>query len=189
MRLNVTMRVFRTKATLMLALAFGWAALFAADQRGPVPLEPAEFKASILAKIPPYVEWPAEAFPGQDKQIILGIVGDQSFVHMLEELVKLKNPKGDGRKIVIKTFENPQAVTKCHILFIPEAHEVEWLEFSRTFDGYGTLTVFSSKNFIKTGGVFNLSHEQRLLEIHIKNAKKAGLKINSKLLDIAKVIR
>ena len=41
--------------------------------------------------------------------------------------------------------------------------------------------------FLKNGGVFSLLTKERKLEISRGNAQKAGLKISSKLLQIAKV--
>lgn len=158
-----------------------------AAQPEKVDLNPTEFKAAILSKVAPYVQWPEKAFAESAGQIVIGILGKDPFDGLLNEL--LKETKVNGRPVVVKTFEDVRQVGPCHILFIPASFGAQWQELSKTMDTFGILTVGESEDFIKMGGVFNLSVQDRKLEIHLKNAKKAGLGIDSKLLKIAKTIK
>jgi hypothetical protein len=109
---------------------------------------------------------------------------------MLEQL--LRGKQIDGRNLVLKVFESPETITKsCHILFVPVSQMEKWQEWSRANAlPIGLLSVGESEDFIsKMGGVFNLSIAERKLEISLKNAKKAGLEIDSKLLKNAKIIK
>ena len=148
-----------------------------------------EFKAAFLSKIPPYISWPSSAFAQTDNQIIVGVLGEDPVVSLLEQL--LKGKQVDWRNIVVKVFAAADAISQnCHILFVPAANKDKWLEWSRTKSLPGLLSIGESKEFIPDlGGVFNLSVTERKLEISLKNAKKAGLEIDSKLLKIAKVYK
>ena len=149
-----------------------------------------EFKAAFLSKIPPYIQWPPTAFSETENQIVVGILGGDPVASLLEQL--LRGKQIEGRNLVVKVFERPEAITKnCHILFVPASQQDKWQEWcSAKVQPAGLLSVGESEDFIsKMGGVFNLSVTERKLEISLKNARKAGLEINSKLLKIAKVIK
>jgi hypothetical protein len=157
----------------------------AATDAPKVELNPTEFKALTLARIPPYVQWPEKALDDSETNLVIGIVGKDPFDGLLGKLVK--DQKIYDRDVIVKVFEDPGQVTKCHILFVPAESQAQWHASIKNMDAFGVLTVGESDNFIKLGGVFNLSVKERKLEINLSNAKKAGLAINSKLLKIAKV--
>ncbi len=149
-----------------------------------------EFKAATLSKIPPYIQWPEKKQPPAGEKCIFGILGKSPFDDgLLEQL--LKDAKIDGRDLVVKTFEGAEDLSKCHILFVPADKIARWQELAKSLDTFGILTVGESPDFAKTlGGVFNLSLlPERKLEINPKNAKKAGLEINSKLLKWARIVK
>lgn len=153
----------------------------------PVELTPVEFKALTLAKTPPYIQWPDSAFTGSESNLVIGVLGKDPFGGLLQNLVKGQQIK--NRDIVVKVFESPSQFTHCQILFVPAEAQADWLELFKTIDSNGVLTVGETEDFIKSGGIFNLSVKERKLEINLRNAKKAGLTIDSRLLKIARVTR
>lgn len=151
-------------------------------------LNPEEFKAVTLAKVAPYVQWPKEAWPDSSAPFVVGIYGSNVVEPILTAL--LKGQKLDGRDVVVKTFDaGTGASPACQLLFIPAAQEAQWIALQKDMPTFGILTVGESEDFTKSGGVFNLLVSQQKLEISLKNARKAGLEINSRLLKIAKVTR
>jgi hypothetical protein len=158
-----------------------------AERPSPEDLTALEFKAAFLSKIPPYIQWPTNAFDDTGGQLILGIVGKDPFDGLLHQLVKGR--KVEGREILIKVFTDPSQITHCQILYIPAASLDEWQKLSGTLDLRGVLTVSERREFLtRQGGVFSLSAQDRKLEIHRQNARKAGLEVNSKLIKISKVV-
>lgn len=165
---------------LAVGLARGWGA--------EANLNPEEFKATTLAKVSPYVQWPKAALADSDTNFVVGIFGTNSVEPMLTAL--LKGQKVGGRDVLVKTFPaDTNALRRCHVLFIPAEQEAHWQLLSKDANTFGLLTVGESETFTKSGGVFNLLVSQQKLEINLKNAKKAGLEINSKLLRIARVTK
>ena len=159
-----------------------------AHSAGAEALTPDEFRAVTLAKVSPYVQWPKKASADTSTNFVVGIFGTNTVEPMLVEL--LKGKKVDGRDVVVKTFASETNVLpRCQLLFIPATQEAQWLLLSTGTNTFGLLTVGESEGFTTTGGVFNLLVAQQKLEINTKNAKKAGLEINSHLLKFAKVIK
>lgn len=161
------------------------AALPLAAQEKKVELNPVEFKAAFLSKIPPYINWPAASFTNAEAPIILGILGGDPVGEILDQL--LKDKKVNGREVVVRPVKDGSEIAGCHILFVPSAQTALWLELRKTLDPAGLLTIGESNDFFQTGGVFSLSAESRKLKVNLGNAKKARLEVNSKLLKIASV--
>jgi hypothetical protein len=176
-------KFWRYGITLMLFAACGISSAGADAQ-----LNPTEFKAAIVAKVLPYVQWPKEALPESPAPFLVGIFGGDPVEPILATL--LKDQKLNGRDILVQSIDAAtNALPRCQILFVPATHEARWQALSRDAVGAGILTVGESETFTKSGGVFNVLVEQQKLEISVKNAKRAGLDINSKLLKISKVVR
>ena len=177
-----------------LAKTFQWLVVallvVAGGRRSPAAdtLQPVEFKAAIVAKVLPYVQWPKDAWPDATAPFVIGIFGGDPVQPILATL--LKDQKLNGRDVVVQIIDaGTNALPRCQILFVPAAREAQWLALNKDANPPGLLTVGESEAFAKNSGVFNLLVEQQKLEISLKNAKKAGLEINSKLLKIAKVVR
>jgi hypothetical protein len=172
---------------LLLIFALTFAALWnhgAADVR----LNPSEFKAAIIAKVLPYVQWPRETQPPPPEPFVVGIFGNDPVEPILATLVK--DLRLDGRDVRVRVIDPElKSAPACQILFVPAAQEERWTELSKSIDATGILTIGDSEFFTKGGGVFTLLVQEQKLEISIRNAKKARLDINSKLLKIAKVVR
>ena len=83
------------------------------------------------------------------------------------------------------------SATACQVLFVPADQQAAWEASDPARNALGLLTVGAddSGQFLKAGGVFNLLVADQRLEISLKNARRAGLEINSKLSKISKVVR
>jgi hypothetical protein len=154
-------------------------------------LDPREFKAVILAKLPPYIEWPKHAFAHSEDKIILGLLGIDPFDGLLADLIK--GTRAAGREIEVRTLEPAATVEElrhCHILFIPAPFESLWFSLrERLQESRAILTVGETDDFIPAGGLVNISIRERKLQIHLRNSRKAGLEINSKLLRISDIVK
>lgn len=167
----------------LLALAVGLPLLAQSPQD---ELSETEFKVAFLCKIPPYITWPNLA---ADSPLIIGILGPDPFNRLLHQLVEGKTI--EGRKVEVQIFEDPAklAQARCDILFVPASQHDRWEELRKSINPRGLLTIGEKKGFLDAGGAFNLSVDDRKLEIKLDNVKKAGLEVNSKLLKIAKVYK
>src|SRR5690242_18007233 len=171
-----------------------------------------ETKAGYLLNFAEFIEWPAASFSNAKSPIVLGVVGKDPFG---AELDKLQGKTVNGRKLQIKRFkgalefrgeETPgrrqdtlalkQAkklgeLKSCHILFV-SASEKNYLPLIlKPLKGAGILTVGDTEMFVHEGGIINFldSINRVQLEINLDAAEQARLKISSKLLSLAKVIK
>jgi len=196
---------------IIISLAFG-ALFLQMDVTAATPRSKYETKAGYLLNFAEFIEWPAGAFPDAKSPIILGVVGKDPFG---PELDKLKGKTVNGRTMEIKRFkgalefrgeETPgrrqddlpakQAkklaeMKSCHILFITSSEKNFLQQTLKPFRGASVLTVGETDSFAREGGIiaFVESENNVQLEINLAVAEQARLKISSKLLSLAKVIK
>ena len=151
-----------------------------------VRLTPNEIKAGILSKLPSYVQWPAKMNGKVNDKIVLGLLGDNGLKQLLEELVA----GAPGRPIEVRKVDLPSEINQCHVLFVPQASNANWLALKKDVNLQGLLTMGESDNFLQQGGVglFKINEDPRVW-FHQKNKEAAGLRISSQFLRFAKVIK
>ena len=147
-----------------------------------------QIKGAFLYKFARYVEWPAEAFKEEEDPIIIGVLGKDPFGSTLDRIVRGK--KAQSRDLKIRRFGRLEDLESCHILFISSS-ESRWLEqILKRLEGRNTLTVGEMKLFCRDGGMIQLVVEGEMMKLRIRpgSVKKAGIKISSKLLNLAKIV-
>lgn len=169
---------------IVLALLAGSVAGFA--QAAPQPEH--RVKAAFLLKFPKYVDWPAEAFAETNSPIVIATVGETGLGEELRELVR--NKTINGRPLVFKVLAENSAAD-CHILFIPDSARRRVPAILQNLKGATVLTVGESDDFLAKGGTINLArrdHKIRL-QVNLVAAKQARVKISSRLLSVADVVK
>lgn len=156
----------------------------------PQPGAPSEnqVKAAFLLNFPKYVDWPAEAFAETNSPIVIATVGETGLSEELRELVRDKTV--NGRPLAFQVLAENSAAD-CHILFIPDSARRRVPAILQNLKGVTVLTVGESDDFLDKGGTINLArrgHKIRL-EVNLAAARQAGLKISSKLLSVADVVK
>ncbi len=141
-----------------------------------------EVKAAFLYKFISFVDWPED-----DLIITIGVLGDDPFGAVLNRLTADKTV--NGKKIVVKRFKKVAELEFCHILFISSSEGEHLGEIMKALEHSGTLTVGDMKKFAQSGGIIEFTMEKNKIrfEINIGSARRAGLKISSKLLKLAKI--
>lgn len=149
---------------------------------------PSEYqvKAAFLYKFARFIEWPAASFAAPDSPLIIGILGKDPFGPMLDQAVAGKQVQ--GRPLQILRLEGPQRAKECHILFVGRLHDQEALRILALVRELPVLSIGEADDFARNGGVIHLLvEEQRVFfEINAEAAQKAGLKISSQLLKLAR---
>ena len=164
-----------------LAAALSWNAPAAAKQRARTA-EP-DIKAAFLFNFTKFVEWPAVA-PGGAFQLCT--LADAGFDALLTRTVAGEST--DGRLIVRATPESPDVARLCHILFISareDAHLDRWVAAVR---GQPVLVVGESKTAEDAGAHITFVVEENRVKFDVNDdaASRAGLRISSKLLRVAR---
>jgi hypothetical protein len=130
------------------------------------------------------VTWPPSAFADAKSPLLIGVFGGNPFGTALERTVE--NKTLNSRPIKLQQCGTIEEAKKCHVLFIPDSETKRLQEILTGVANSGVLTVGETPTFIKAGGMINFFREgtKFRFEINDEPAKKAGLKIDSKLLEL-----
>jgi len=159
----------------VLALVVAWSAVLPAQD---VPLE-YRVKAAFLFNFAKFVEWPPDTNAGP---LTICVAGRNVFGDFLAETVRGENI--NGRPLAVRVLLEPER--GCHILFVPRgAATSAYLRGTRSSP---VLTVGEAPDFIPQGGIVNFTVEGPSVrfEIDSQGAERAGLRISSRLLRLAR---
>jgi hypothetical protein len=145
-------------------------------------------KAAYLYNFAKFVEWPAEVLADPSLPLSICIFGKDPFGDALDT-IKGKTVK--GRKLLIKRYSGVEDLKECHIIFISPSEEKNLAGILEKIKDMHMLTVSDMEGFADRGGMINLNKSKNRirLEINLDAAQHSGLKMSSKLLKIAKIIK
>lgn len=147
-------------------------------------------KAAMLFNFTQFVDWPKEAFAAADSPIVIGVAGDANpFANALEQVVAGK--KVAGRSIVIKYKVDADSAGTCQMLFVPAAADGLASSILQKVQSKPVLSVGETEAFMKAGGIARFYTEANKVrfEMNPAAADRAGLKISSKLLKLARIYK
>jgi hypothetical protein len=148
-----------------------------------------QVKAAFLINFPKYTEWPAVAFTDTNSPIVIAVLGETPVTGEIQKIITGRTV--NGRKIALKLLTSGEEPGVCHILFISAAEQWHLPDVLTKFKDTGVLTVGESDGFLESGGIINLARrDQRIaLEVNLIAANKAQIKISSKLLNVASLLK
>jgi hypothetical protein len=147
-----------------------------------------QIMAAFLFNFARYVEWPENAFDRSDMPVNICMLSSKEFGDVVSRTVSGKTV-ADRSVVVRRTSDLPEA-TGCHILFIGREFERSHSDAVAVLDGMSVFTVADQEGFARAGGTANFFRADNRIRFEINPiaAKKAGLKISSRLLRLAKVV-
>lgn len=159
--------------------------LFAIQVFAQEPAQEYQIKAAFLFNFAKFVQWPSEAFARSNSPIVIGVLGQNVFGDYLEDTIRDKTVQ--NRPFIIKEFKSAEEAVHCHILFVSASMKDSLPAILDKLNNASVLTVSDTDQFIKAGGMVNFIIENNKIRFQINDeaAKKAGLKISSKLLSLA----
>jgi len=144
-----------------------------------------QIKAAFLYNFAKFVEWPPRVFASPTSPIIIDVLGENVFGDNLERTIH--NKTVNHHPFRCEEIRSVNEATNCQILFI-SASEIHRLpKILKSLRGTNILTVSETDHFIEAGGMINFVIEDDEIHFQINDdaAKRAGLKISSKLLSLA----
>jgi hypothetical protein len=141
-------------------------------------------KAAYLFNFGRYVFWPQ-----QSGDVVIGIVGHDPIVDVLEKTIAGKTI--NGRAYRVKVFASADQIDHCDVLFLPRAGAQQAQSVMTAIAGKPILTVSDIENFSSQGGMveFLLIDDMLKFDINLAAAEKNGLRISSELLRVAHQIK
>lgn len=169
---------------LIVSVSCGLSSVHAQDQ----PLPEYEVKSAFLYNFAKFIQWPPDRFEKADSPLIIGIYGNNPFNGYLDTL---RGKTIGEHPIQIQVIENAAQAKNCHVLFIGEKGK-KAANIIDKLDRAEVLTVTDEMDrFQDVGAVVNLvtSEKHVHFEINVDAARRAELKINSSLLNLARIVR
>lgn len=148
-----------------------------------------QVKAAFLLNFPKYVDWPEESFATPTSPIVVAILGDAMLANDLNKMIAGKTI--NGRAVVLKIVASEADYTNgCHMLFISATAHSAPAVLSQ-LQGRSILTVGDEDGFLDQGGIIRFTRRERKirLEINLSVANQSSLKISSKLLSVADLVK
>jgi hypothetical protein len=148
-----------------------------------------QVKAAFLYTFAKFVEWPPESFPSPSAAITICVLGEDPFGTFLDDAVRGKTI-GD-RPIVVSRMADLPAGRDCKILFIAASERRRMPAMLAAVASAGLLTVGNTAEFAALGGVIGLQldGERIRLSVNLMAADKAKLRISSRVLSLATIVK
>jgi hypothetical protein len=146
-------------------------------------------KLAVLYNFTKFVEWPPESFRDPGAPLAICIVGHDPFSPDLEG--DLRTRAVAGHPVEVRTLRPTDRLSLCHMVFVPVTEKDRAEAIVRGLQGSSALTVGESEGFAVLGGIINLTVEGDTVHFEVNQlaAERAGLKISSKLLRMAKIVK
>ena len=147
-----------------------------------------EIKATFLFNFAQFVEWPAASFADPHAPLVIGILGDDPFDTILDDVVHGEKIK--DHPFTVTRFRRPEDIGVCHILFVSASEAPGYARIFEALEGRAILTVGDTDGFAASGGMIRFVTENKhvRLRINLGAARSAGLTISSQLLRAAEIV-
>jgi hypothetical protein len=168
----------RAVAGVALALVLGSLGADAAETEQSI-------KASFLYHLTRYTSWPETAFGSKTAPIVIAVVGDPAVADEVRTLTS--GQQVEGRPIEVRKFAPGESLQGVHLALLPAADFDALKSQSLALRESPTLRVAEHDRFaIAVGDVgFKLVRGRVSFDINRENSRRHGLKVSSKLMNLA----
>ena len=148
-----------------------------------------QIKAAFLFNFAKFVEWPPGNSGRAGDPMTICIVGEDPFGNILDEFTTGKTV--NDRRVLITRLKPGEDLKGCQIAFISSMERDQLKSVFQNANRAHVLTVGESAGFAALGGVIDFIREENKVhfEVNVDAAQRANLKISSKLLSLAKIVR
>lgn len=134
-------------------------------------------KANYLVRFTAFVDWPGSVFGGGTAPISICVLGPDPFGVTLDQAAS--GQTAHGRPLVVRRPSSMAAAGGCHIIYTSA-------DMSQAEAPFGALTVTDSIAATGRGAVhFVISDGRVRFHIDMRAARRAGVTLNSRLLNLA----
>ena len=147
-----------------------------------------QMQAAFLFNFANFVTWPEETSSGGSHSFTIGVLGEDPFAAVLEEIINDKTVR--DKKLAVKRFGRIQDAVNSHILFLSASQNDHLPHILKVLESTSILTVSDMEQFAERGGMiaFTMEDQKVRFTINVEAAERAGLKIGSQLLKLARIV-
>lgn len=144
------------------------------------PAQEYQVKTAFIYNFLAFTQWPANG----TQVINLCLYGED---HFGQEIDKLQNKSIGTSSIKVLRINDPDQLQQCQAVFFSKAVNNNLAGILSSLSDKPVLTLADHSNAISKGAIINLNliHEKIVFEINLGAARKTGLDISSKLLQLA----
>lgn len=148
-----------------------------------------ELKAAMLYNLIKFVDWPSAAYPDPQAPHLLCVLGSDPFGNSLTSLAS-KQTLND-RPVQVRHVQNDPSVRACQVLYISSSERNHLGQILLNLQSANVLTVGEMSQFAARGGMvqFALQDKKVHFDINLDAASHSGLKISSRLLALAHIVK
>lgn len=146
-----------------------------------------QIKAAYLFNFTKFTEWPTAVLaPGAPIQVC--VAGRDPFG---DSLGSLESKTVQNHPIHVRRDVRNDTLRGCHVVFVAEADERFEQSVLRSAEAASALTVSDREGFVERGGTIGmLTRDSRILfEINVDAGLRAGLKLSSQMLKLARTVK
>ncbi len=148
--------------------------------------EPA-LKAAYLYNFAKFTEWPADTLAADAPLVFC--VADTPVAESLERIVA---GRSIGRHtLTVQRVTPGDPLLGCHVLYASDLDALQEADYLAATRGASILSISNGERFTALGGVarFFVENARLRFAINVKAADRARLRISSRLLALAKIVR
>lgn len=141
-----------------------------------------KFHSVYMYTFSKYIQWPSGY---QSGDFVIGVLGDSPVIEHLEKLAQERTV--GSQKLVITKFSSTEAISKCHMLFIPDHQSGELEKVLTKLEGRSTLIISETPGLAKKGSSINfvLVDGKWKFELNKASTEKLNLKVSAELTRLA----
>lgn len=146
-------------------------------------------KAASIYRFLPYIEWPPSAFARPDAPLVIGVAGADD---LAEELDRITAGRAiDGKPVQVRKLRPGDPVSGLQVLFIGRSQVDAQAQLLRTVQARPILTITDTEGALAWGSMINfrLVDGRVRFEVSLGTAERSGLKISSRMLQVALAVR
>lgn len=148
-----------------------------------------EVKAAMLYRLTYFVEWPGAVVPDSQAPTVLCVLGRDPVGAALPSVVP--GQAGSARKAEVRYPQSAGEIRGCQVVYIAASEKKNTASILASLKGSGVLTVADMPQFAAKGGMiqFSLEESRVRFEINLDEATRAGVKISSRVLMLARIVK
>jgi hypothetical protein len=147
-----------------------------------------EVKAAFLYNFAKFVEWPDRSFAGAQSAFTICVLGTDPFGQALDDA--LDGKMIGSRRVKLERVKDATRARECQVVFVAPSESQRLPEIIDQLRGASVLVVGETDGFAQAGGTvqFTLEQDRVRFTINPDAAERAGLRLSSKLLALAKIV-
>ncbi|HVB87619.1 MAG TPA: YfiR family protein [Candidatus Dormibacteraeota bacterium] len=157
-----------------------------AQQNGPSEYQ---LKAAFLFNFAKFVDWPPGSFAGPKSPFVICILGPDPFGQTIDDT--LRGQTMDSRPVTVLRVQDPPQLRRCQVAFVGATEAGHLPAIVQALRGANVLLVGETPGFAAAGGAIQFEMRDRHIRFSINPAaaERAGLRVSSKLLSLATIVR